>query len=110
MLSNLLGNAVKFTGATGRIDVVVAVAGDEVQIDVRDDGAGMPPEVLEHAFDTFFQAPQEVDRSRGGFGLGLAIVKSLVELHGGSVRAASGGSGRGTVVTLRACLASIHPR
>ena len=101
VLSNVLGNAVKFTGATGRIDVTVTVAGDEVQIEVRDDGVGMPPEVLEHAFDTFFQAPQEVDRARGGFGLGLAIVKSLVELHGGSVRAASGGSGRGTTVTLR---------
>src|SRR5512140_394101 len=101
VLNNVLGNAVKFTAPTGHIDVAVTVIGDQVQIEVRDDGVGMSPEVLEHAFDTFFQAPQEVDRARGGLGLGLAIVKSLVELHGGSVRAASGGAGRGTTVTLR---------
>ena len=100
VLSNLLGNAVKFTGPTGRIDVAVTVTGDKVRVEVRDDGVGMAPQVLEHAFDPFFQAPQEMDRARGGLGLGLAIVKSLVELHGGSVRAASGGPRRGTTVTL----------
>jgi CheY-like chemotaxis protein len=100
VLSNVLGNSVKFTEELGHIGVVVTVLAGEVQIEVRDDGVGMPPGVLEHAFDAFFQAPQEVDRARGGLGLGLAIVKSLVELHGGSVRAESGGPGRGTIVTL----------
>jgi signal transduction histidine kinase/CheY-like chemotaxis protein len=100
ILSNVLGNALKFTVATGHIQVAVSAPGDEVLIEIRDDGAGMPPEVLEHAFDPFFQAPQEVDRARGGLGLGLAIVRSLVELHGGSVSAASEGPGRGTTITL----------
>jgi CheY-like chemotaxis protein len=61
----------------------------------------MPPEVLEHVFDLFYQAPQGADRSRGGLGLGLAIVRSLVEMHGGSVQAESDGDGRGSTFTLR---------
>ena len=66
-----------------------------------DTGFGMPPEVLEHVFDLFYQAPQGADRSRGGLGLGLAIVRSLVEMHGGSVHAESAGDGRGSAFTLR---------
>jgi signal transduction histidine kinase len=100
VLSNVLGNAVKFTGATGRIDVSLTAPGNEVRVEVRDDGVGMPPQVLAHAFDPFFQAPQEMDRAHGGLGLGLAIVQSLMELHGGSAQAASDGPDCGTTVTL----------
>jgi PAS domain S-box-containing protein len=69
-------------------------------ITVRDTGIGIEPEVLPHVFETFIQADRGLDRSRGGLGLGLALVKGLVELHGGEVRAASEGAGRGAEFTL----------
>jgi CheY-like chemotaxis protein/anti-sigma regulatory factor (Ser/Thr protein kinase) len=100
VLSNVLGNAVKFTSPTGRIDVAMFARADQVGIEVHDDGVGMPPQVLEHAFDPFFQAPQAMDRARGGLGLGLSIVKSLMQMHGGSVRASSAGPGQGATITL----------
>jgi signal transduction histidine kinase/CheY-like chemotaxis protein len=99
-LNNVLGNAVKFTSPTGRIEIAMFVRADDVCIEVHDDGVGMLPEVLERAFDVFFQAPQPIDRAPGGLGLGLAIVKSVMEMHGGSVRARSPGPGRGTTVVL----------
>ncbi|HKB52473.1 MAG TPA: ATP-binding protein, partial [Ramlibacter sp.] len=101
ILGNLLGNAVKFTADSGEIVLSAAMAGDNVCIEVRDNGTGMSPFVLEHAFEPFFQERQGRDRSRGGLGLGLAIVKSLVEMHGGSVLADSGGPGQGTSIRVR---------
>lgn len=101
VLNNVLGNAVKFTSETGRIDVSMRVEGADVLVDVEDDGSGMPADVLEHAFDTFYQAPQGMDRARGGLGLGLAIVKSVMDLHGGKVQAFSPGAGHGTRIRLR---------
>lgn len=106
VFNNILGNAIKFTGEEGRIAIRTAVSGDAVEVEVRDNGSGMLPEVLKQAFDPFFQERQGADRSRGGLGLGLAIVKSLVEMHGGSVGAASEGQGRGTRISLRLPLAS----
>ncbi|HEY0824677.1 MAG TPA: ATP-binding protein, partial [Ramlibacter sp.] len=101
VLNNLLGNAIKFTGPEGTIRLRLCRTPDgQAQIEVSDNGFGMPPEVLEHVFDLFYQAPQGTDRSRGGLGLGLAIVRSLVEMHGGTVRAESGGEGRGSAFTL----------
>jgi signal transduction histidine kinase/ActR/RegA family two-component response regulator len=96
VLANLLGNAVKFTGPDAGIALRLARRGNEAQIRVEDNGPGMEPEVLAHVFDLFYQAPQGADRSRGGLGLGLAIVRSLVEMHGGTVRAESPGEGRGS--------------
>ena len=101
VLNNLLGNAIKFTGPEGRIALRLRAHGDEAEITVRDDGTGMRPEVLEHVFDLFYQAPQDSDRSRGGLGLGLAIVRSLVEMHGGTVAGASDGAGRGSCFVVR---------
>jgi CheY-like chemotaxis protein/two-component sensor histidine kinase len=102
VLNNLLGNAIKFTGPEGRIVLRLRRAdAQQAEIVVQDNGFGMPPEVLAHVFDLFYQAPQGTDRSRGGLGLGLAIVRSLVEMHGGSVEAESGGDGRGSNFTLR---------
>ena len=100
-LSNLLGNAEKFTPRGGRVVVSVNRDHDEVVLRVRDTGAGIDPETLEHVFEPFVQAPQTIDRAHGGLGLGLAMVKGLVELQGGSVRVFSGGAGRGTEVTVR---------
>ncbi|MBV9946573.1 MAG: response regulator, partial [Myxococcales bacterium] len=99
-LGNLLGNAVKFTGAGGKVTVELRAEGDRAALSVQDNGAGIPPALLPHLFAPFWQAPQLVDRPRGGLGLGLAMVKGLVELHGGTVRAASEGPGRGAVFTI----------
>jgi signal transduction histidine kinase/ActR/RegA family two-component response regulator len=107
VLDNLLGNAIKFTAPEGSIALALRRAGEQAEITVADDGMGMPPEVQEHVFDLFYQAPQGADRSRGGLGLGLAIVRSLVEMHGGSVHARSAGVGRGSVFTLR--LPAVEP-
>jgi signal transduction histidine kinase/ActR/RegA family two-component response regulator len=101
VLNNLLGNAIKFTSPDGTIALRLRRAGDEAEIVVEDDGIGMPPEVLDHVFDLFFQAPQGADRSRGGLGLGLPIVRSLVEMHHGTVRAHSTGPAQGSMLVLR---------
>jgi signal transduction histidine kinase/CheY-like chemotaxis protein len=101
VFNNLLVNAIKFTPAGGAIQVRARREDEELVVDVRDSGVGIAPEDLDHIFDLFYQAPQKADRARGGLGLGLSIVKSLVRMHGGSVRATSGGAGQGTCVTVR---------
>ncbi|TFW10139.1 PAS domain S-box protein [Oxalobacteraceae bacterium OM1] len=100
VLVNLLGNAAKFTPNGGRIALDVQTADDRVVLTVRDNGIGMLPELQERAFELFAQAERTADRSQGGLGIGLALVKSLVQLHGGTVRAASDGPGRGAVFTV----------
>jgi CheY-like chemotaxis protein/anti-sigma regulatory factor (Ser/Thr protein kinase) len=107
VLNNLLGNAIKFTGPQGAITLGLRQVQEAAEITVRDDGEGMPSEVLERVFDLFYQAPQGADRSRGGLGLGLAIVHSLLEMHGGTVHAASDGVGHGSTITL--CLPLVAP-
>jgi signal transduction histidine kinase len=101
VLNNLLGNAIKFTGPHGRIWLRARREGDGVEIEVRDDGLGMPDSVVDRIFDAFYQAPQASDRPLGGLGLGLAIVRSLVEMHGGSVRAESEGPEQGSRFVVR---------
>ncbi|MBE7367783.1 hybrid sensor histidine kinase/response regulator [Ramlibacter pallidus] len=100
VLTNLLGNAIKFTGPEGSIRLALRRAGTQAEVEVSDTGLGMAPEVLAHVFDLFYQAPQGTDRSRGGLGLGLAISRSLVEMHGGAVRATSPGEGQGSTFTI----------
>ncbi len=100
VVSNLLTNAAKYTPTGGHIAVGAFAAGDEVTLVVRDDGIGMAQELLPQIFEPFVQAPQALDRSRGGLGLGLTIVKRLVEMHTGRVAAQSGGPGRGTEITV----------
>jgi signal transduction histidine kinase/ActR/RegA family two-component response regulator len=97
IVSNLLGNAIKFTPAGGRIDVTLSVGDDgNARISVRDDGIGIRPEFVSHVFERFRQADSSRTRTHGGLGLGLAIVRHLVELHGGNVTVASEGVGKGT--------------
>jgi CheY-like chemotaxis protein len=111
IVANVLTNAAKYTDPCGKIEVR-GVAGDGVAVlHVRDDGIGMTPEMIAHAFDAFTQGRQRSDRSHGGLGLGLAIVRSLVQAHGGSVSLHSDGDGCGTecVVTLPLAAATDAP-
>jgi signal transduction histidine kinase/ActR/RegA family two-component response regulator len=98
---NLLSNAVKFTPGDGSIDVDITRNGVGVAVVVRDTGVGMPPEFVPFVFDRFRQADQTTTRTHGGLGLGLSIVKHLTELHGGTVVAASEGTGRGSRFEVR---------
>jgi signal transduction histidine kinase len=104
-VSNLLANAAKYTECGGRIAVVARVVGDEVVLEVKDNGAGIAPDLLPRIFDLFVQSPQTLNRAKGGLGLGLAIVKNMVGMHGGSVTAESEGPGLGSTFTIRVPLA-----
>jgi PAS domain S-box-containing protein len=98
---NLLSNAVKFTDAGGEVVTTVERCGAELCISVRDTGQGIEQEFLPHVFERFRQADGTTTRRFGGLGLGLAIVRHIIELHGGSVDAASEGPGRGALFHVR---------
>jgi CheY-like chemotaxis protein len=100
VLSNLINNASKFSPAGTSITLRGVFDGAELQLSVKDEGAGIDPAFLPHIFDLFAQADQSLDRSQGGLGIGLTLVKHLVELHGGRVWAHSDGLGKGTEVTI----------
>jgi signal transduction histidine kinase len=100
VIANLLSNAVKFTPDGGRVGATVVSAGPHVRITVSDTGEGLLPEIAPHIFERFRQADSTITRHYGGLGLGLAIVRHIVELHGGTVHAASEGAGLGTTVTV----------
>ncbi|GIX17461.1 MAG: hypothetical protein KatS3mg119_1647 [Rhodothalassiaceae bacterium] len=95
ILINLVGNAVKFTPAGGRVTVSAARREDEVEIVVADTGEGIAPEDLERVLEPFVQGEDAMNRRHGGTGLGLPLVKRLVELHGGRLHLESA-RGRGT--------------
>jgi PAS domain S-box-containing protein len=100
LASNLLANAVKFTPERGTIEVKLLKNGERVQLIVRDNGIGIAPEFLPHVFDRFTQADTTASRRAGGLGIGLALVRHIALLHGGQVRADSGGAGRGATFTV----------
>jgi signal transduction histidine kinase len=97
---NLLSNAVKFTPAGGRIDLALEETGGAVQISITDTGVGIDPAFLPHVFERFRQADSSTTRAQAGLGLGLSIVRHLVDLHGGTVTAASRGLGQGATFTV----------
>jgi CheY-like chemotaxis protein len=101
VVSNLLDNALKYTPPGGQVTVRIEQAGDDAVLRVRDSGEGIRGDLLDRIFDLFVQEPQALDRTRGGLGLGLTLVRRLVELHGGSVAAASDGPGRGSEFSIR---------
>ncbi len=101
VISNLLTNAAKYTPDGGRIDVSVAVEGDQAMTRVTDTGIGIPADMLPKVFDLFTQVGKHLERSQGGLGIGLSLVKRLVEMHGGTVTAESNGPGRGSTFTVR---------
>jgi PAS domain S-box-containing protein len=98
---NVLSNALKFTGSDGTITVRLRSIEGFVEFEIIDTGVGIRREVLPFVFDRFRQADSSTTRTYGGLGLGLAIVKHIVELHGGTVRAASPGEGHGATFTFR---------
>ncbi|HVZ21209.1 MAG TPA: PAS domain S-box protein [Vicinamibacterales bacterium] len=100
VLWNLLSNAVKFSGRGAYVSVHVTRAGRQASIVVSDTGIGISAEFLPHLFERFRQADAGTTRERGGLGLGLAIARQLVELHGGTIEAASPGPGKGSTFTV----------
>lgn len=92
---NLVSNAVKFTPKGGRVQVGLTREGSRVRLLVADTGAGIDPAQLPYVFERFWQADNAMRQERSGLGLGLSICRSLVELHGGSIRVESAGSGQG---------------
>ena len=96
VFSNLLSNAVKFTDAGGTVAVEALEMGGGARFVVRDSGHGIDRADLPHIFDLFTQGKRSLDRSEGGLGIGLTVVRALVEMHGGSVTASSGGPGQGS--------------
>jgi CheY-like chemotaxis protein len=103
---NLLANAIKFTPEGGRVTVVVESANDCMEARVVDTGQGISPDFLPHVFERFRQSEDATTQRHTGLGLGLGIVRQLVELHGGTVHAASPGEGHGATFTVRLPIAA----
>ena len=100
-LGNVLGNAAKYTERGGRITLSAAESGSEVLIRIRDNGIGIPPELMPMIFNLFTQLDRTSGPSQSGLGIGLALVQRLVEMHGGSVAARSEGLGKGSEFLIR---------
>ncbi|HET6878683.1 MAG TPA: ATP-binding protein [Pirellulales bacterium] len=101
VVSNLLNNAAKYTPERGHVWLSVEAAANEAIIRVRDDGGGMSADLLPKVFDLFVQGNRSLARSEGGLGIGLTLVRTLVEMHGGTITAASDGPGRGSEFVVR---------
>lgn len=101
ILSNLLGNAIKYSDRGGLIRVQAQAQDGEVVVTVQDTGIGIAPEMLSRIFDTFAQSEQALDRSQGGLGLGLSLARGLAGMHGGTLTARSEGPGKGSEFELR---------
>jgi signal transduction histidine kinase len=106
---NLLSNAVKFTSDGGCVEIRLERADLRVEIVVADNGQGIKPEFLPHIFEHFRQEDSGTARQHGGLGLGLAIVRNIVELHGGTVHAASEGPGKGATFTVALPITAARP-
>ena len=101
VIGNILSNASKFTANEGGIRLSIETKDAQHFVRVRDDGIGISDEKLPHIFDLFVQGDTSLERSVSGLGIGLTLVKTLVEMHGGSVEATSGGEGRGSEFVVR---------
>jgi two-component system CheB/CheR fusion protein len=106
VFSNLLNNAAKYTARGGHVAVQTKREDGSAMITVRDDGAGIPDDMLESVFELFVQSSRTLDRAAGGLGVGLSLVRSLVAMHGGTVSAYSPGEGKGSEFVVRLPLAS----
>jgi CheY-like chemotaxis protein len=106
---NLVSNAVKFTPRGGRVQVQLQSVNSHVEIAVSDTGVGIRPDFLPYVFERFRQAEAGTTRKTGGLGLGLAIVRHIIEMHGGTVYAASAGEGKGATFRVRLPLMIVQP-
>jgi len=109
VVGNLVSNAIKYTNAGGRVELRVEAQDGQAVLRVRDTGVGIAPAMLPRVFELFAQAPGALDRAQGGMGIGLTLVKRLVELHRGTVQAASEGPGQGSEFVVRLPLAGPAP-
>lgn len=101
VFGNLLSNAAKYTPPGGDIELFVDPGQDCVDVTVRDNGSGIPPDQLDRIFEMFTQVDRTLERAQGGLGIGLMLVKRLVQMHGGTVRAHSEGQGKGSTFVVR---------
>ena len=101
VVANLLNNAAKFTGDGGAISLDAERPDDYIIVRVKDNGTGIPPDLLPHIFDLFKQGSRSLDRPQGGLGIGLTLARQLVEMHGGSIEAHSRGPGLGSEFAIR---------
>ena len=101
IVSNLVNNASKYTPAGGRIGIRVTHEDGHAIVRVSDNGMGIPAAMLERIFEMFVQVERNVDRMQAGLGIGLTLVKRLVEMHGGTIAAASEGAGKGSTFEVR---------
>jgi signal transduction histidine kinase len=99
-LSNLLNNAIRFSGPLAQVEAELVRRGPEAWLRIRDRGIGLAPEDLERVFDPFYQVEDHMTRRHEGMGLGLSIVRGIAEAHGGRAWAESPGPGKGTTFTL----------
>ena len=108
VLANLVSNALRYT-SDGGVVVGARRRGLDVWIDVVDTGVGIPPEQIPRLFEMFYQADPALDRAEGGLGIGLTLVHRLLEMHGGTVEASSGGTGLGSEFVVRLPLSITNP-
>jgi two-component system CheB/CheR fusion protein len=101
VIVNLVGNALKYTPAGGKIGIALERDRDAIVMKIEDEGIGISSELLPKVFDLFVQGTHGTKVSSGGLGIGLALVRRLVQLHGGTVEVSTRGPGRGTIFTVR---------
>jgi signal transduction histidine kinase len=106
---NLLSNAIKFSETGGQVTITTETDGVEARLVVADTGVGISPDFLPHVFDRFRQADGSTSRRHGGLGLGLAIADALAKMHGGRLKAESGGAGKGATFTFYLGLVASQP-
>jgi PAS domain S-box-containing protein len=109
IFSNILHNAVKYTPPAGRIEIALRTQDRQAIVSIRDNGVGIPAEMLEHIFEPFAQLDRSYERADSGLGIGLTLAKKLVELHGGRIEARSAGRGKGTEFLIRLPVTAAAP-
>ena len=115
IFTNLLNNAAKYTLPGGVIRVTLGVDAGQARVSVRDNGVGIPAEMLPHVFDMFAQVDRSLERTQGGLGIGLSIARRLARMHGGEIEGRSAGRGRGseftvTLPVLMSATSAVKPR